>query len=76
MIFGTICFVLHAQVGQFCLKLGFGGIFTAKARTQNKANETPKTKNKTKFSNAVLAPVFLYTLLAVPSWGPWDARRQ
>ena len=67
MTFGTLYFVLYAKADQFCLKFGF------QARTQNKANETLKTKQ---YQMMVLAPRFVHTLLAVPPWGPWDIRRQ
>ena len=70
MIFGTVCFVLHAKADHLGFKI-------AKAKTQNNANETPK-QNKTKFSNEADGPCSPIRSLigCMSSWRPWGVRRQ
>ena len=58
----------------FLGNLGLGDIHCqSKDTEQSKRNPQNKT-----FSNEGDSPcsIFLHTLLAVPPWGPWDARRK
>ena len=42
MIFGTICFVLHAKTDKFCLKLGFRRYSLPKQGHKTKQTKHPK----------------------------------
>ena len=73
MIFGTICFVLHAKAGH----VGLGDIHCKSTDTkQSKRNPQNKIKPNSATREMVLASRFVHSLVACPPWGPCGVRRQ